>query len=153
MNIVEKGHQEMTMKKSIKRYSELTQLNTFEDRFNYLKLSGVVGYDTFGFDRYMNQQFYRSKEWKKLRDQIIIRDNACDLGIPGREISGRVYIHHINPLTQDDITNSTENLFDPENLICVSQETHNAIHYGDSSYLEKNKVIERTPGDTCPWKK
>lgn len=139
--------------KNTKTYSELSHLNTFEDRFKYLKLSGSVGLDTFGFDRYMNQQFYKSKEWKTVRDLVIIRDGACDLGIPGREISGRIYIHHLNPISPDDISHSTEKLLDPNNLICVSQETHNAIHYGDDSILERNKIIERRPGDTCPWKK
>lgn len=137
----------------IKRYSELQQLNTFEERFEYAKLDGQVGLDTFGFDRYMNQQFYRSKEWQDIRDKVIIRDNACDLGIPGREIRGRVYIHHLNPLTPEDIKESTDSLFDLDNLICVSQETHNAIHYGDDSILDKYKIIERTPKDTCPWKR
>lgn len=136
-----------------KRYSELQKLNTFEERFEYAKLDGQVGLDTFGFDRYMNQQFYRSKEWQDIRDKVIIRDNACDLGIPGREIRGRVYIHHLNPLTPEDIKESTDSLFDLDNLICVSQETHNAIHYGDDSILDKYKIIERTPKDTCPWKR
>lgn len=136
-----------------KTYSELSHLDTFEDRFKYLKLSGSVGTDTFGFDRYMNQQFYRSKEWKTVRDLVIVRDSACDLGIPGHEITGRIYIHHLNPISPDDISNSTEKLLDPNNLICVSQETHNAIHYGDDSILDKTKFSERRPGDTCPWKK
>ena len=136
-----------------KRYSELQQLNTFEERFKYTKLEGQVGQDTFGFDRYMNQQFYRSKEWKDIRDKVIIRDNACDLGMPGHEIRGRIYIHHLNPLTPKDIEQSTDLLFDLDNLICVSQETHNAIHYGDDSILNKNKIVERTPKDTCPWKR
>ena len=135
-----------------KRYSELQKLNTFEERFEYAKLDGQVGLDTFGFDRYMNQQFYRSKEWRDIRDKVIIRDNACDLGMPGHEIRGRVYIHHLNPLTPEDIEESTDSLFDLDNLICVSQETHNAIHYGDDSILDKYKIIERTPRDTCPWK-
>lgn len=125
----------------------------FDDRFRYAKLDGQVGRDTFGFDRYLNQQFYCSKEWKRLRDQIIIRDNGCDLGVPGHEISGKIYIHHLNPLSPEDITESTAKLFDPDNLVCVSAETHNAIHYGDESILEKNKIIERSPGDTCPWKR
>lgn len=136
-----------------KRYSEMVTLSTFEDRFNYLKLSGTVGRDTFGFDRYLNQQFYRSKEWKNLRDQIIIRDNGCDLGVPGHEIGGKIYIHHINPLNPEDIEHSTDKLFDPDNLVCVSAETHNAIHYGDGSILKRNTIVERAPGDTCPWKR
>lgn len=136
-----------------KRYSEMITMPEFDDRFRYAKLDGQVGRDTFGFDRYLNQQFYRSKEWKRLRDQIIIRDNGCDLGVPGHEISGKIYIHHLNPLSPEDITKSTEKLFDPDNLVCVSAETHNAIHYGDESILEKNKIVERSPGDTCPWKR
>lgn len=136
-----------------KRYSEMITMSEFDDRFRYAKLDGQVGRDTFGFDRYLNQQFYRSKEWKRLRDQIIIRDNGCDLGVPGHEISGKIYIHHLNPLSPEDITKSTEKLFDPDNLVCVSAETHNAIHYGDESILEKNKIVERSPGDTCPWKR
>ena len=136
-----------------KRYSEMITMSEFDDRFRYVKLDGQVGKDTFGFDRYLNQQFYRSKEWKRLRDQIIIRDNGCDLGVPGHEISGKIYIHHLNPLSPEDITKSTEKLFDPDNLVCVSKETHNAIHYGDESILEKNKIVERSPGDTCPWKR
>ena len=136
-----------------KSYSEMITMSEFDDRFRYAKLDGQVGMDTFGFDRYLNQQFYRSKEWKRLRDQIIIRDNGCDLGVPGHEISGKIYIHHLNPLSPEDITESTEKLFDPDNLVCVSAETHNAIHYGDESILEKNKIVERSPGDTCPWKR
>ena len=136
-----------------KSYSEMITMSEFDDRFRYAKLDGQVGMGTFGFDRYLNQQFYRSKEWKRLRDQIIIRDNGCDLGVPGHEISGKIYIHHLNPLSPEDITESTEKLFDPDNLVCVSAETHNAIHYGDESILEKNKIVERSPGDTCPWKR
>lgn len=136
-----------------KSYSEMITMSEFDDRFRYAKLDGKVGMDTFGFDRYLNQQFYRSKEWKRLRDQIIIRDNGCDLGVPGHEIYGKIYIHHLNPLSPEDITESTEKLFDPNNLVCVSAETHNAIHYGDESILEKNKIVERSPGDTCPWKR
>lgn len=137
----------------IKSYSELCSLETFEDRFNYLKLHGHVGLDTFGYDRYMNQDFYRSTEWKQVRSYIIARDSGCDLGIPDNQIFGSIYIHHINPITPDDITSGTDKLLDPENLICVSLETHNALHYGDNSIVNKNKVIERVPNDTCPWKK
>lgn len=137
---------------NVKRYSELKNLETFEDRFDYLKLNGQVGRDTFGFDRYFNQQFYRSNEWKSVRDQVIVRDNGCDIGMPGHEITGKIYIHHMNPLTLNDIEESTENLLNPEYLVCVSHSTHNAIHYGDKSILERNKVVERTKGDTCPWK-
>lgn len=138
---------------TIKRYSELRQLNTFEERFNYLKLHGNIGSDTFGFDRYLNQRFYKSKEWKDIRNQVIIRDGACDLGIPGREINGKVYIHHLNPIDIDDIEESSDFLLNPDNLICVSLDTHNAIHYGDESYIKRKQIIERTPNDTCPWKK
>lgn len=137
----------------IKTYSELCQLNTFEERFRYLKLDGQVGKETFGFDRYINQQFYRSKEWKDIRDYVIVRDNACDLGIEDREIFGKIFIHHMNPISIQDINNSTENLLNPEYLICVSYETHNALHYGDESILHRNELITRKPKDTCPWKK
>lgn len=135
-----------------KKYREMIRFNNFEDRFNYLKLRGSVGIDTFGFDRYLNQNLYRSDEWKRARQQVIARDNGCDLGISGMEISGKIYVHHMNPLTKDDIFESSENLFNPEYLICVSHETHNAIHYGDSSYLERNKTANRTANDMSPWK-
>lgn len=135
-----------------KKYREMIRFNSFEDRFNYLKLRGGVGVDTFGFDRYLNQNLYRSDEWKKARQQVIVRDNGCDLGIPGMEISGKIYVHHMNPLTKDDIFESSENLFNPEYLVCVSHETHNAIHYGDTSYLERNKPANRTKNDMSPWK-
>lgn len=141
------------MSQKIRRYSELSQLNSFEERYEYLRLDGEVGLDTFGFDRYMNQQFYRSKEWKDIRDKVIVRDNGCDLGVPGNEITGKIYIHHMNPLTPNDIEISSENLLNPEYLICVSHSTHNAIHYGNNTFLDKNKIAERTSGDTCPWKK
>lgn len=136
-----------------RNYQELSQLSTFEERFRYLKLNGSVGNDTFGFDRYINQQFYKSKEWKDIRDKVIIRDGACDLGIEGHEIYDKIYIHHMNPLTLQDIEECTDNLMNPDNLICVSLETHNAIHYGDESILNKYKIIERKPNDECPWKK
>lgn len=137
---------------SIKTYSELILLPTFEERFEYLRLNGAVGKDTFGYDRYLNQAFYTSYEWKKIRDQIIIRDNGCDLGIPGREIGRRIYIHHINPLRKDDIVSHSEYLRNPEFLICASFETHNAIHYGDINLLPRDPV-ERKPNDTCPWRR
>lgn len=143
----------MMMTRKLKSYSELIQLSTFEERFNYLKLNGKVGEATFGFDRVFNQQFYNSKEWKDIRDYVIIRDNACDMGILGREITGSIFIHHINALTLDDILNKTEFLLDPNNLICVSYDTHNAIHYGDISYAKCNEVIERKKDDTCLWKR
>lgn len=134
-------------------YSELIQLPTFEERYNYLKLNGSVGDDTFGFDRYINQRFYRSAEWKKIRDYVIIRDNGCDLGIRDREIAGKIYIHHMNPLSKEDIELSTDNLLNPEYLICVSHETHNAIHYGINLKPNSNTIIERKPNDTCLWKR
>lgn len=137
---------------SIKTYSELIRLPTFEERFEYLKLKGSVGKDTFGHDRYLNQVFYTSQEWRRLRDKIIIRDNGCDLGIEGREIGGKVYIHHLNPLGTNDILTHSEYLVNPEYLICVSFETHNAIHYGDINLLPRDP-IERKRNDTCPWRR
>lgn len=136
---------------SIRRYSELIQLPTFEERYAYLRLNGSVGKDTFGFDRYLNQKFYKTSRWKNIRDEIIIRDGACDLGIPDREIFSRIIIHHMNPLTLDDIVNDTDFLWNPEYLISVTHSTHNAIHYGDESKLLKDPV-ERTKNDTCPWR-
>lgn len=137
---------------SIRCYSELITLPTYKERFNYLQLNGQVGQDTFGFDRYLNQNFYRSREWKRLRDQIILRDNGCDLGIPGYEIYGRVLIHHMNPITIRDIETMSDYLLNPEYLICTTHNTHNAIHYGDESLLCLGP-IERKPNDTCPWKR
>lgn len=137
--------------KSVKCYSELVLLPTFEERFRYLCLDGVIGQETFGFDRYMNQYFYRSKEWRRVRDIVIARDAGCDLGIPGREIFGRVLIHHMNPIRPDDIRNRSDILLDPEYLITTVHETHQAIHYGDESLLI-TAPIERARNDTCPWK-
>lgn len=136
---------------TIRTYSELILLPSFQERYEYLKLDGIVGEDTFGFDRYLNQQFYRSAEWKRIRDLVIVRDNGCDLGIDGYFIQGRVYIHHMNPISQKDIVSKTSLLIDPEYLICVSHDTHNAIHYGDEKLLRRDP-IERRPNDTCPWK-
>lgn len=136
---------------SIRTYSELILLPTFEERFKYLQLNGRVGDDTFGFDRYINQNFYRSAEWKRIRDQVIIRDNGCDLALEGHEIYGRILIHHMNPITVKDVELSTEYLINPEYLICVTHNTHNAIHYGDEKLLMKDPVV-RTKNDTCPWK-
>lgn len=136
----------------IRTYSELVKLDTFEKRFKYLKLDGTVGSDTFGYDRYLNQNFYRSKEWRSIRDRIIVRDNGCDLGIPDRKIGGRILIHHLNPIAADDIVDYTEYLTNPEYLICVSHDTHNAIHYGDESLLIPD-YMERKPNDMCPWRK
>ena len=137
----------------IRSYEELSLLNTFEERFKYLQLNGIVGLDTFGFDRYLNQNFYRSREWKKIRNHVIIRDKGCDLGIEGNEIYGRIYIHHMNPIKQKDIIDQSEYLLNPNYLICVSHDTHNAIHYGDDSILTNREPIVRTKNDTCPWKK
>ena len=133
-------------------YSELIKLATFEERYRYLQLGGSVGLDTFGFDRYLNQSFYKSKEWKSIRDYVIVRDNGCDLGVDGYEIHARIYIHHMNPILPKDIIDQTEYLLDPEYLICTTHNTHNAIHYGDESLLVTGPIV-RTPNDTCPWKK
>lgn len=135
----------------IRTYSDLIQLPTFEERFRYLQLNSSVGKETFGFDRYLNQNFYRSAEWKRIRDKVIIRDNGCDLGVDDRLIYGRVIIHHMNPVTDKDIVDLTSFLLNPEYLICVSHNTHNAIHYGNEDLLMKEPVI-RTKNDTCPWK-
>lgn len=133
-------------------YHELARLKTFEERYEYLRLSGMVGQSTFGSDRYLNQALYTSPEWKSFRNRIIIRDNGCDLGIEGRDVLGdRIIIHHINPLTVEDVENRSPVIFDPDNVVCVSHNTHQAIHYGDRSLLQKDPV-ERTPNDTCPWK-
>lgn len=136
----------------IKTYSELIQIPSFEERFEYLKLDGNVGEDTFGFDRWMNQIFYRSPEWKRIRDEVIIRDNGCDLAMPGHEIYGRILIHHMNPISVDDIERRTDLLLNPEYLISTLHRTHNAIHYGDKSLLPQGLIV-RTPNDTCPWKR
>ena len=140
----------MTMK-NIKTYSELITIPTFEERFEYLKLDGQVGIETFGFNRYLNQAFYKSDEWLSIRDYVITRDNGCDLGMEGHEIYGRILIHHINPITKDDIIQRSRILLDPENLITTIKRTHDAIHYGDSDLLMK-APIERRKNDTCPWR-
>ena len=137
---------------SIKTYSELSQIPTFEERFRYLKLTGIVGKETFGYDRYLNQLFYSSKKWKSIRDHVIVRDNGCDLGAEGYDIHGRIIIHHMNIITREDIERESEYLLDPEFLITTTHNTHNAIHYGDESLL-MSKPIERTKNDTCPWKR
>ena len=136
---------------SIRTYSELITLSTFEERYRYLKLDGRVGEDTFGFDRYLNQIFYKSKEWRSIRDYIIVRDNGCDLGMEGHDIFGRILIHHMNPITKEDILERSDLLLNPEYLICISKNTHDAIHYGDESLLI-TAPRERTKNDTCPWK-
>lgn len=135
-----------------KNYHDLTKLKTFDDRFSYLKMTGTVGADTFGFDRIFNQRFYASAEWKAVRRMVIIRDNGCDLGVEGHDIFGKILIHHMNPITLKDIQESTDFLLNPEYLICVSHETHNAIHYGRAEPLRKEPV-ERFRNDTCPWKR
>ena len=137
----------------IRTYDELSKLKTFEDRFEYLKLDGQVGKDTFGFDRIFNQRFYRSREWKACRDFVIIRDNGCDLGIDGYEINSQnVIVHHINPISLEDIEKRTDILLNPEYLITTTHKTHNAIHYGDKDLLVTGP-IERSKNDTCPWRK
>ena len=136
---------------NIKTYSELITIPTFEERFEYLKLDGRVGAETFGFDRYLNQAFYKSDEWLSIRDYVITRDNGCDLGMEGYEIYGRILIHHINPITKDDIIQRSRILLDPENLITTVKRTHDAIHYGDSNLLIR-APIERRKNDTCPWR-
>lgn len=136
----------------MRTYKQLLTLNSFEDRFEYLKLRGKVGEDTFGFDRYYNQKFYKSKEWKDIRNFVIARDNGCDLGIDDREIFGKILIHHMNPISLDDIRNSTDYLLNPEYLICVSKQTHDAIHYGDASLLVSSEPTIRKPEDTVLWR-
>lgn len=135
---------------TIKRYSELRRLSTLEERFEYLKLRGQVGRDTFGFDRYLNQEFYASWEWKQVRTDVIARDLGCDLGLDGYEIFDRIYVHHMNPITVKDITEFNEEILNPEYLICVTHRTHNAIHYGDANLLPRPPV-ERRSGDTKLW--
>lgn len=134
----------------IRTYSQLKSYSTFEERFNYLKLNGLVGQPTFGFERYMNQQFYRSKEWRDIRHVVIARDDGLDLGIPGYEIFDRPIVHHMNPMTPEHIEHGEGHILDPEFLICVTHQTHNAIHYGDASRLAK-PLVERRPGDTKLW--
>ena len=136
---------------SIRTYSELILLPTFEERYEYLRLDGRVGEETLGFNRWLNQTFYKSEEWLFMRDKIIVRDNGCDLGISGRDIYSRILIHHMNPITKEDILRRSDILLNPEYLICVTPNTHRAIHYGNSNLLIKDP-IERRPNDTCPWK-
>lgn len=137
---------------SIRTYSELITLPTFKERYEYLRIGGKVGEETFGFDRYLNQVFYKSKEWLDIRDEVIIRDNGCDLGIEGREIHSKILIHHMNPITVKDILERSDFLLNPEYLISTVKNTHDAIHYGDSSLLVKDP-IERRKNDTCPWRR
>lgn len=138
-------------KMAIRTYTELCKLSHFRDRFEYLKLDGNVGKETFGFDRYFNQVFYHSAEWKRIRNHVIARDNGCDLGVEGFEIYGKVYIHHMNPILLKDIQDRSDILLDPEYLITTTFETHNAIHYGDADQLAIAPVV-RSPNDTTPWK-
>lgn len=140
------------MKNSIRTYSELITIPTFEERFEYLKLNGSVGLETFGHDRYLNQILYNSQEWRRFRPEIIVRDNGCDLACEGYEIFGKILIHHINPITAQDILNRNPKVFDPENVITTVHNTHNAIHYGDENLLI-TAPIERSRNDTCPWRK
>lgn len=137
---------------SIKRYSELITIPTFEGRYDYLRLDGRVGEDTFGFDRYLNQVFYHSKEWKSIRDYVIARDNGCDLGMEGYEIFDRILIHHMNPITKEDVLFRKDYILDPEFLITTVKRTHDAIHYGNRDSLLTNSIVVRTKNDTCPWK-
>ena len=132
-------------------YQHLLTLPTFEERFQYLKLDGKVGDETFGFDRYFNQKFYRSPEWKQIRNFVIARDQGCDLAIFDRQIFGRVYVHHMNTISLEDIKNASDYLLNPDFLVCVSKETHDAIHYGDGTLLMQTKLTERSPGDTKLW--
>lgn len=136
---------------NIKTYSELITIPTFEERYNYLRLGGRVGAETFGFDRWLNQVFYKTNEWLSLRDKVIIRDLGCDLGIEGREIYGRILVHHMNPITKRDILERSPIALDPEYLITTSKLTHDAIHYGDENLLMRDPII-RKPNDTCPWR-
>lgn len=142
----------MQMKQMIKTYYELLTFPTFDERFEYLKLKGSVGIDTFGFDRIFNQQFYRSSEWKSIRNLVIARDRGCDLGVEGYEIPDRILIHHMNPISVEDIQHSTEFLLNPNYLICVSHQTHNALHYGKDREPEREYKPRRL-NDTCPWKR
>lgn len=137
---------------TMRTYTELSKLKTFEERFEYLKLNGIVSERTFGGSRWMNQMFYQQiPEWKEARRKVIVRDLGCELGLDGYPIKGRIIVHHMNPITKDDISGRSELVLDPEYLICVSQTLHDAIHYGNAELLPK-KYEERKPGDTCPWK-
>ena len=132
-------------------YTELIQLPTFKERYEYLRLGGMVGQDTFGFDRYLNQKFYHSHEWKQIRNKVIIRDEGRDLAMEGYELQSGIYIHHMNPIKPEDLMNVPDEILNPEYLVCVSKRTHDAIHFGDASLLPKLPT-ERTPNDMCPWK-
>lgn len=138
-------------RKNIKTYSELIKFQTFEERFEYLKLGGKVGEETFGFDRYINQMLYKTPEWISTRNAVIVRDNGCDLGVEGYDIVGKVMVHHMNPITVDDIVNRLDYVLNPEYLISSSMMTHNAVHYGNKDLLPQ-APIERSKNDTCPWR-
>lgn len=149
------------MKNEVRTYSELNKITSYEERFEYLKIGGGVGDETFGFDRYLNQEFYSSKEWRQIRNYVITRDMGCDMGLTDtdefgnyrHEIKGKILIHHLNPLTRDDIIYKSKYLLDPEYLVCVSYNTHQAIHYGNEEFLMKNQnPITRIKNDTCPWR-
>lgn len=140
------------MSMRIRTYSELITLPTFKERFEYLRLDGTIGEETFGYNRYLNQMLYRTAEWKRFRNEIIVRDNGCDLACEGYDIHGKVLVHHINPITMEDVLNRTKKVFDPDNVISTTLNTHNAIHYSDESILLM-APIERKPNDTCPWKR
>lgn len=141
----------MTKFMKIKSYSEMCSFSTFIERFNYLKLNGKVGIETFGFDRYLNQVLYCSQEWKRFRRQVIIRDNGCVFGLDGYNINGRLIVHHINPITLEQIEQRDPMIFSMENVVCVTHNLHEAIHYGDESLIPTDPII-RKPNDTCPWK-
>lgn len=134
----------------IRTFSELRRLKTFDERYRYLRIHGHVGAETFGYDRYLNQLLYRSKRWLKTRDLIIIRDQGCDLGIEGYEIHDKIIIHHMNPITPEDVECDRDEIYNPNFLICTSFNTHNAIHFGDESLLPRLPIIRRR-NDTCPW--
>lgn len=138
------------MKTNIKTYSELLTFSSYEDRLKYLMLNSKIGIETFGFDRWINQSFYKSRDWLRVKEQIIIRDNGCDMGLEGFEIYDRIIVHHMNPLDSDDIRNVSDYLLNPNYLISVSLNTHNAIHYGRTPF--NPVMIERTMNDTCPWR-
>lgn len=136
----------------MRTYEELSAIDEYKKRYEYLRISGSVGEETFGFERYLNQKFYTSKEWRDVRSHVIARDNGCDMGHPDHPINGKIYIHHMNPMSPKDIAKKNVDILNPDFLVCVSMTTHNAIHYGDDSLLPQ-PLIERSPNDTCPWKR
>lgn len=136
----------------IKTYSELIRFKTLEERYRYLRIGGRVGEETFGFDRWMNQVFYKDPRWRDIRDEVITRDNGCDLGLEGYDIHGKIFVHHMNPVTKDDILHNFDSLLNPEFLISTSKRTHDAIHYGNEDLLPQSPIV-RTRNDTCPWKR